>query len=698
MLRFSSGALLCLVACGGQISGGIDRGNDGPSGPGPGGVDAPIGPRVDAPIGPGPGVDAPIGISLPDAAPNLRPIISRFSASPPSLPAGGGSVTLSWQADRADSLTIDPDIGAVTGSSRTTSVTATTVFTLTARNDQGAVTASTAVVVGANPSTSGNRYVAMVAPVSGESFTAPTSLRLIAAGKDPNVFVNSPTEGHGANAAKVEFYVDDDLVLMQTGDQAEYYVFKGFISGVAAGQHRVWARAYYTAPTLILDSVPVLINVAAPPSYGSTMDLAADVTASGSAYQIVGSTGARVRVNGNGHVLKGGGAGTQITLQHVDFFGMGSASATQNPGIQLLTGTGLVVEDCTFDGSNPLDFTVDGSATVSVAGNTFRSNMRQPIGQFPDSMNQSSYPVVTFHGSSTVAKSFRGNNVGAGWILFTTTQNWLVGGDNDGDANVLMGPRVGLYADRATAMQFRGNYSHHIYYGGWSQGSNFELGGGASMLAEHNVIIGSSWPVRGVGGEFRYNLVTDAGHEWLWATNDGAYVHHNVFLGGDDDVGGIFILYGPKNVRIQNNTIDGLAGPMFKTSVELDDGTVSLTSNLFLNAPKTAVTMTGGSLTADYNAFWRSTVPFYSDQRAPGHDTSLDPKLANPPTVTLDFDESMVWTRALGVREVLRSYRARYTPQAGSSVIDSGDPAGGAGNDIGAVGAGAANAADLFGR
>jgi hypothetical protein len=46
---------------------------------------------------------------------------------------------------------------------------------------------------------------------------------------------------------------------------------------------------------------------------------------------------------------------------------------------------------------------------------------------------------------------------------------------------------------------------------------------------------------------------------------------------------------------------------------------------------------------------------------------------------------------------VLGLYRTRYAPQAGSPLIDAGDPQGGAGNDIGAVGAGQANPADLFG-
>jgi hypothetical protein len=62
-----------------------------------------------------------------------------------------------------------------------------------------------------------------------------------------------------------------------------------------------------------------------------------------------------------------------------------------------------------------------------------------------------------------------------------------------------------------------------------------------------------------------------------------------------------------------------------------------------------------------------------------------------------DLDEMGVWQRSITVRDVLSQYRTKYTPQAGSPVIDTGDPAYGPGNDIGAVGAGTPNANDKFG-
>jgi len=626
------------------------------------------------------------------------PSIASFTATPASLPAGGGSVTLSWQVSGADSVSIDRGIGSVTGQSVGVSVTATTIFTLTATSAGGTATSSTAVVVGQNPSRSGGRFVAMVAPVDGETFTAPTTLRLVAAGRDPNVDTNHPAAGRGGNAARVQFFVDDAVVLDVDGSQAEYWVFKGFAGNVGRGPRRVWARAIYTSPDLVLDSLPVLVQVNDPPAYAQVVSLDADLVVTGASYALAGTPTARIRVDGNGHrIVSGSGSSTAITFRNVDFFDLGSRTSTDAPGIDLATSAGLVVEGCVFDGSNPVQLTVEGLAPASIRGNTFRSNMRQPLGQYPGASANGSYPALVLRGGSTGSKVFQGNTGAAGWVQLDSTRQWLVGGDGD-DGNVLVGPRVGIYADRSQDIQIRGNYTHHIYFGGWSQGSNYELGGIATLTAEHNVIAGSSWPVRGVAGEFRYNLVLDAGHQWLWADHAGANVHHNVFVGGDADIGGLVVLYGPQDVRVQNNTFDGLNGGDVATAVLLSAGGVSLTSNLFLNVPRTPVRIDGGSLSADHNLFWNCGVPPYSDGRAPAHDVARDPLLASPASVTYDFDETAVWTRALGVRQILAHYRAKYAPGPGSPAIDAGDPAGGSGNDIGAVGGGTPNPADQFGR
>ncbi len=83
-----------------------------------------------------------------------KPTINSFTASPPSLPAGGGSVTLSWDVKDATTLSIDSGVGAVTGTSKTVSVTSNTSFTLTATNAEGSTTQITSVSVGAGADTS----------------------------------------------------------------------------------------------------------------------------------------------------------------------------------------------------------------------------------------------------------------------------------------------------------------------------------------------------------------------------------------------------------------------------------------------------------------------------------------------------------------------------------------------------------------
>ena len=87
------------------------------------------------------------------------PAITSFTATPASLPAGGGSVTLSWIAANATTLSIDNGVGVVTGTSTAVNVAADTTFTLTASNPSGSVTRTSRVVL-ASAST---RYVDGVA-------------------------------------------------------------------------------------------------------------------------------------------------------------------------------------------------------------------------------------------------------------------------------------------------------------------------------------------------------------------------------------------------------------------------------------------------------------------------------------------------------------------------------------------------------
>jgi len=98
-----------------------------------------------------------------------------------------------------------------------------------------------------------------------------------------------------------------------------------------------------------------------------------------------------------------------------------------------------------------------------------------------------------------------------------------------------------------------------------------------------------------------------------------------------------------------------------------------------------------------------SRIKNYGDNRHPAQDVGalnaqVDPRFTTPtPPHYTSFNRGDIWRRTLTLKQILSVYRNYYTPAAGSPLTDAGDPAGGAGNDIGAVGSGTANAADQFG-
>ena len=483
---------------------------------------------------------------------------------------------------------------------------------------------------GTYPSTAPGRYVAMVSPTNGESFVAPFNLRLVAIGHDDNVFTNDPVPGKGTNAAKVEFFLDDTKIYEQVGADAEYHVFKGYVTNLnaAPGQHIVWARATYTnvTPTLFLDSPVFTITVRNPPGYAQTVDLTADVVLSGNqSYQLAGTATGRVRLNGNGFRIRTTGSGTSgsVSLKFVDVYGLGNPADTSSPGIDVITTGSATIEDSVFDSSNPIELRMNGAAAASVRRNLFRSNMRMPIGQLP--YPPTTVPLITFSGSSATPKTFAGNFVAAGPIWFDNanrwTIGWAVGAESNADSNVLIGPRTAFELNDCANMTVRGNFVHHNYYGGWSQGQLLELHGTTPLLVEHNVLYDSSWPIRGIADEFRYNLVLEGGHEWIVPAN-GAYIHHNIFIGGDLDLGGITGHYNI-NARIENNTFDALRGRLVRSAITWQQGTATVKSNAFTNVPASGVGIVereGGTIQADYNGFFNPETTNYVGVAAPAHD------------------------------------------------------------------------------
>ena len=563
-----------------------------------------------------------------------------------------------------------------------------------------------------HPPQSGGRYVAMMSPTNGETFWGPAAnLRLVAQGFDITVPTNHPAQGRGQNAATVEFFVDGTSIATVSGANAEYSVFKDYVASVALtpGQHIVWARATYTNPALTLDSVPVAITVAATPSYADTIELTQDIvlSASNPSYALEGTATERIRLNGNGFQVRGMG---NLTLRHVDVYGLGDPADGLAAAIDVTSSGSVVIEHATFDASNQVSLQLNGTATASIRNNTFRSNSRIPVGQQP--YEPDTAYIVDITGNSTGAKVFAGNNVAAGAIGLRNASHWTIGGTTNADGNVMIGVRAAIELQNCANITIQGNFVRNVYYGGWSQGQLMELGGSNPIKVLHNVLIGSSWPIRGIAGELAYNLVANGGHTSLVPSNN-AYVHHNIFLGcgggdgGDCNWGIVAGVYDVDNVRIVNNTFDALNQGSIVAAVLQQDGEMEVRSNSFVriptlpNVPNAAVIdLSGGSIDADYNAFYGPRLVRYGDGRVPAHDVVATQSLnfTGPlPTTSMDMDQAAVWKRELSVGTILADYRNRYTPAAGNPLVDAGDPDGGAGNDIGAIGSGSPNALDLFG-
>jgi hypothetical protein len=88
-------------------------------------------------------------VTVSPVAATDKPVISSFTATPGTLPSGGGSVLLAWNVTGATSLSIDQSVGDVTGlTSKTVAVTTSKTFTLTATNTNGSSNKTFVVTVG----------------------------------------------------------------------------------------------------------------------------------------------------------------------------------------------------------------------------------------------------------------------------------------------------------------------------------------------------------------------------------------------------------------------------------------------------------------------------------------------------------------------------------------------------------------------
>jgi hypothetical protein len=461
-------------------------------------------------------------------------------------------------------------------------------------------------------------------------------------------------------------------------------------------------------------------------------------------------------IAGNGHSIRAVEPWHgNLWLHDCHLVGLGGVD---KPAIELAMDEGAwtKIERCIFDDSGRVQLYNGFDSTSLFSENTLLPNARLA----EPALRDDALPIFQAEGwDGTGSKVFRGNLVQKGFVRFGKAAHWLVGGDSASDSNVIVGRRAGIEL-YGTDFVVRGNYVHDVFVPSPDQPLGNQESALAvvyettGVLVEHNVLRKGHWVVRGITGQFRYNAVLDPGSSgWLQQPFEDSKIHHNLFLtyaypgeeqgllpdGTQIEDGISLVNFRKTGIEVYANTFDGggaarhFVGPAVSVaeSCFLD----SLRSNVFFRfafeLPDASQAAVRPPLVegidpvpdrlgyADYNAF-------YAPEAAParnyalgvaGHsvrvdagyglydahalgpvDEQVDPKLIAEPPLALPFDEAQVVSGKLSVWQVLANLRALYTPSQTSPLVDAGDPADGVGADIGAIGVGAADASDRFGR
>ena len=574
-----------------------------------------------------------------------------------------------------------------------------------------AVTA--AVPAGETEPLYGHTFCRYKSPGPGMAFTFGLPIRVLADAVDQGGWQGRTRK---MEAAEVRFFVDGRLAAAVEPAPDGYNYFETTLRDLAVGGHVLTVESSNYG-NISRKSWPMPIVIEAPATHTSTVALSEDLVLQGTA----DLTWENATVRGNGfRVRSAPGWHGKVVLRRCLVTGLGSFSA---PGIEVTTDGGSVtIEDSVFEATGAVHLRVDGSGDVTIRGNEFRSsNLIKFVSSDPGRS-----PVFRISGNTSGRKRFQSNRVGAGIVAFEGMNDWLIGGDTDEDSNILIGPRCVISLVNCRRCVIRGNYMHHDYNGGWSQGFNLICDNCQDLLAEHNVIRDSSWLVQSLSGEFRYNLVVNSGHNWIRTLTTGTKVHHNLFVHGVHGGGvnsGVWLYNDRKDVAVYNNTFDGgaptvraFAAPMIELSAGCSLAT--LRNNVFTgvaspeNVGPRPVVDRGAKENAgdariayaDYNCFWNPGAAKAANYaagiavNAGPHDVNADPRFAQGSIIPYPVNQSEVWNRRYGVSEVLAFYRRRYTPLESSPLVGAGDPADGKGSTIGAIGAGATASSDLFGR
>jgi len=550
-------------------------------------------------------------------------------------------------------------------------------------------------------------------------FTAGMPFRILADGNDPLAYQCPPGyPPYACPDSAMTFYIDGAAVGTIPPDPANQNLWELRLpSGLPAGDHTLTVKFKPHGVAAVDGLVPIYITVDPAPAK-QTIDLTQDIVLAGAN----DLDWTNVFVKGNGRTVTAApGYSGKIIIR--DSLVTGLAAFDNMIGIRVTTTGGVEITRSIFEATAPLQLTVNGSAPITINNNELRStNYVTYVSSDPDRS-----PILDLSGNTSGAKTMQGNNIGAGIVRIENMAGWQIGGLRDSQSNIFVGPRCVLQLVDSPNAVIQGNYMHHDYYGGFSQGFNLRLDSGSSALAEHNVIRDSSWPLQSFGGEFRYNLMINSGHNFVRALQSGARLHHNIFAhqqAPNSGFDGALLLYsGEQNVVFDNNTIDagGAIAQFDAPALAIGSGVqlASVRNNVFtqfssvswgnrsLIAGAKAESSVGGARVskADYNA-WHNPLATNTGRYMPGivagtagtYDVAGNPLFVGAvPQVPSQIDEGSMWTRKYGVSKLLLYYRSLYTPGPGSPLVDAGDPTDGAGNDIGAIGAGAANAADKFG-
>ena len=332
-------------------------------------------------------------------------------------------------------------------------------------------------------------FVRFKSPGPGMTFTAGLPIRILADGIDEGGWQGKTRK---MEAEEVRVFVDGQLRATVPAAPDGYNYFETTLADLPVGPH-VLSLESTNFGNIILKSVPITIAVEAAAPKASTLTLTEDLVLKGA----TDLNWDNIRVNGQGFKVRSDKSWTgKVIIRNALVTGLG---AIATPGIDVTTTGSVTIENTIFEATGAVFLRVDGSGGVTVRDNEFRaSNLIKFV-----SSNPGMSPVVYVTGSASGGageKVFQGNRIGAGIVRFEGMSDWLIGGDKDSESNILIGPRCVIHLINCRKCVVRGNYMHHDYYGGWSQGFNLQCENCADLLAEYNVIRDSSWPIQSFAG------------------------------------------------------------------------------------------------------------------------------------------------------------------------------------------------------